>query len=133
MIAQGGGSSSYVVDGGVLSNFPMWLFMDGKVKKWKRPVIGFQLTPELHEIPAHSIYNAVSMYRALFETMSSAHDLRYISEGPCEKYCLYPCLRCESNRLSIIGSTKRTINGVRKGRNCTIFSNMDTLKRRIER
>src|SRR5690625_1165281 len=65
---------SYIVDGGVLSNFPMWLFKDGENNKGKRPAIGFQLTPNVQNLPPNVIYNATTMFRALFETMSSAQD-----------------------------------------------------------
>lgn len=105
----GGGVGSYVVDGGVLSNFPMWLFMDGKVKKWKRPVIGFQLTPELNEIPAHPIQNAVSMYRALFETMSSAHDTRYISEDHAKNIVFIPVLDVKATDFELTEKQKEQL------------------------
>ncbi|WP_096201216.1 patatin-like phospholipase family protein [Bacillus sp. FJAT-45350] len=71
---------SIIVDGGVLSNFPMWVFMEDEKMKLKRPVIGFRLTPELDEIPANKITNAFDMFHSLFETMRKAHDVRYISK-----------------------------------------------------
>lgn len=67
---------SIVVDGGVLSNFPIWLF-DGKIKK--RPILGFQLSTHIEERPKNEIKNALSMFHALFETMKEAHDARHIA------------------------------------------------------
>ncbi|AXI40121.1 hypothetical protein CX649_10950 [Bacillaceae bacterium ZC4] len=67
---------SIVVDGGVLSNFPIWLF-DGKIKK--RPILGFQLSAHIEERPRNEIKNALSMFHALFETMKEAHDARHIA------------------------------------------------------
>ncbi|ASS91877.1 MULTISPECIES: patatin-like phospholipase family protein [Aeribacillus] len=67
---------SIVVDGGVLSNFPIWLF-DGKIKK--RPILGFQLSAHIEERPKNEIKNALSMFHALFETMKEAHDARHIA------------------------------------------------------
>jgi NTE family protein len=67
-----------IVDGGVLSNFPMWLFDTDNVKK-VRPVLGVKLSHNLIEHPRHEINNAINMFEALFETMKDAHDARYIS------------------------------------------------------
>ncbi|MGM9927351.1 MAG: patatin-like phospholipase family protein [Bacillus sp. (in: firmicutes)] len=68
----------YIVDGGVLSNFPMWLFDQENVKKL-RPVLGIKLSGSKEELPPRKILNAIQMFGALFETMKDAHDNRYIS------------------------------------------------------
>ncbi|KXZ18529.1 patatin-like phospholipase family protein [Bacillus nakamurai] len=67
--------TSTVVDGGVLSNFPIWLFS----KERKRPVIGISLSPRAKERPKNSIRNAFELFGALFETMKDAHDARHIA------------------------------------------------------
>ncbi|MCY9189585.1 patatin-like phospholipase family protein [Bacillus mojavensis] len=64
-----------VVDGGVLSNFPIWLFS----KERKRPVIGVTLAPNERERPKKNIRNAFELFGALFETMKDAHDARHIA------------------------------------------------------
>ncbi|MEM5015626.1 patatin-like phospholipase family protein [Metabacillus indicus] len=66
--------TNIVVDGGVLSNFPIWLF-----KEKTRPVIGIKLSPRDEERPRNQIKNAIEMYGALFETMKDAHDARHVS------------------------------------------------------
>ncbi|HZG71880.1 MAG TPA: patatin-like phospholipase family protein [Chondromyces sp.] len=66
-----------IVDGGVLSNFPMWLF--DKDEKKPRPVLGIKLSPQQSEMPKRKINNALEMFNALFQTMKDAHDNRYIS------------------------------------------------------
>ncbi|MFN2745373.1 MULTISPECIES: patatin-like phospholipase family protein [Bacillus] len=66
---------STVVDGGVLSNFPIWLFTAEK----KRPVLGVTLMPNEKERPKKTINNAFELFGALFETMKEAHDARHIS------------------------------------------------------
>ena len=66
------------VDGGVLSNFPMWLFDTDHVKK-DRPVIGLKLNPDKLPLPQNEIDNAVTLFTALFDTMRNGHDNRYIS------------------------------------------------------
>ncbi|MCR8847111.1 patatin-like phospholipase family protein [Rossellomorea sp. SC111] len=69
---------SFMVDGGVLSNFPMWLFDRDNVKK-VRPVLGVKLSHDLISKPKKPIKNAIDLYAALFTTMKDAHDSRYIS------------------------------------------------------
>lgn len=73
-----GNTVSTIVDGGVLSNFPMWLFDNENIKK-VRPVLGIRLSHSLSERPVKQIKNAIQLYEALFETMKDAHDSRYIS------------------------------------------------------
>lgn len=71
---------SYIVDGGILSNFPVWLFdTEGEVPEW--PTFGFKLVePEQeHEIP-HHVRGPISLLTALFSTMMEAHDARYIKD-----------------------------------------------------
>jgi NTE family protein len=68
-----------MVDGGVLSNFPMWLFDQENIKK-VRPVLGVKLSHSQSYLPKKNrINNAFQMFEALFETMKDAHDARYIS------------------------------------------------------
>ncbi|MCM3724566.1 patatin-like phospholipase family protein [Neobacillus cucumis] len=72
-----------LVDGGVLSNFPMWLFDKENVKK-VRPVLGIKLSPSEYEHEKHQIKNGIQLFGALFETMKDAHDQRYISKKHVE-------------------------------------------------
>ncbi|KAB7670125.1 patatin-like phospholipase family protein [Bacillus sp. B1-b2] len=71
-------NKSLIVDGGVLSNFPMWLFDQENVLK-TRPVLGIKLSHNLKDHPKHQIHNAIDLFGAMFETMKDAHDSRYIS------------------------------------------------------
>lgn len=68
-----------IVDGGVLSNFPIWLFYQNKEPFKTRPVLGIKLSSDEQERPKRKINNAFDMYGALFETMKDAHDSRHIS------------------------------------------------------
>ena len=67
-----------IVDGGVLSNFPMWIF-NGENGDKERPVIGMKLSRRQDEIPARKIKNGLQLFEALFSTMKNAHDKKYIS------------------------------------------------------
>jgi NTE family protein len=83
------GQKSYIVDGGVLSNFPIWVFQDDK-KKPLRPVLGFQLGSNLQNQKPHKVRNAIDLYQALFETMKEAHDARHISEATASDILFIP-------------------------------------------
>ncbi|EGQ24131.1 MULTISPECIES: patatin-like phospholipase family protein [Sporosarcina] len=64
-----------VVDGGVLSNFPMWIFDDDT----RHPLIGLKLSRRQEETSGRPIHNALQLFEALFSTMKNAHDEKYIS------------------------------------------------------
>lgn len=67
-----------VVDGGVLSNFPLWIFDDEEGKR-ERPVLGLKLSRSTSEKKKREIDNGLQLFEALFATMKDAHDERYIS------------------------------------------------------
>ncbi|MCZ8520670.1 MULTISPECIES: patatin-like phospholipase family protein [Paenibacillus] len=73
----------YIVDGALLSNFPLWIFdrMEASAAASRQfiPTIGFQLVGRGAGTP-NRIRGPVSMMRALFSTMLDAHDERYIQE-----------------------------------------------------
>lgn len=73
------GGTMVVVDGGVLSNFPIWLF-DHEKRPKVRPVLGVKLSPKEEEQEKNEIKNAIDLFGALFETMKDAHDARHISK-----------------------------------------------------
>ena len=70
----------YIVDGGVLSNFPIQLFDDGTPNPpW--PTFGYLLVEEDPSRPItvrHQIHGPLSMFAALFATMMEAHDRMYV-------------------------------------------------------
>ena len=67
-----------VVDGGVLSNFPMWIFDDANGRR-ERPLVGMKLSHRKDDMGGREITNALNLFEALFSTMKNAHDERYIS------------------------------------------------------
>jgi len=70
------------VDGGVLSNFPMWIFDEEMIKKGGEklvPTIGYQLVGK-HPHARNEIHGPITMLQALFSTMMGAHDERYIEK-----------------------------------------------------
>ncbi len=81
--------TNIIVDGGVLSNFPIWLF-DREENCKIRPVLGIKLTHDEYEHEKHYISNAVQLFAALFETMKDAHDARYISKRHAKNIIFIP-------------------------------------------
>jgi len=78
-----GNDTVYIVDGGVLSNFPIQLFDDGTPDPpW--PTFGYLLVEEDPSRPItvrHEVHRPLSMFAALFATMMEAHDRMYIENG----------------------------------------------------
>jgi NTE family protein len=70
----------YIVDGGLLSNFPLWLFDQSTSTGSTLPTIGFQLVGKNRQ-EVRRIGGPISMLTALFSTMMDAHDERYIEEA----------------------------------------------------
>ena len=113
------GEKKIVVDGGVLSNFPMWLFDYENVMP-ERPVLGLKLIPEKQEIPVHEreIDNAFELFTSLFETMRNAHDARYISRKFVKNIVFIPVKETgfiefsvtDEQRQALINEGKRASN-----------------------
>jgi NTE family protein len=94
------GRKSCIVDGGILSNFPVWLFDTEEEPLW--PTFGFRLSdyPE-GRAPQRSIRGPVSLLSALFSTMMAAHDARHIREQDFVRTIVIPTLGVESTDFSL--------------------------------
>lgn len=79
-LADGNGRKSVLVDGGVLSNFPIDVF-DRRNAQPRWPTFGLKLsgTPG-SQAPRFRVNGPVSMARALIGTMVSAHDRMHIDD-----------------------------------------------------
>lgn len=95
--------SSIVVDGGVLSNFPLFLFDD---EKKKRPVLGIKLSAKPEERPKKKIRNAIELYEALFNAMKEAHDTRYISRRHEKNIIFIPVRHVLSTEFAMTESVR---------------------------
>lgn len=84
------GTCYYVVDGGLLSNFPVWLFDVPGPPPW--PTFGFHLVdPELEGKP-RTIRGPVSLLSAMVATMLEAHDARHVEEKDFVRTIAIPTL-----------------------------------------
>lgn len=68
---------SLIVDGGVLSNYPVWLFDVKGIPSW--PTIGFKLGGN-KEVREHKITNILNFTSSIIETMLEAQDDIHIKE-----------------------------------------------------
>lgn len=92
----------YIVDGALLSNFPLWLFNDEISRSTGLPIptIGFQMVGKQEGEP-HTIRGPFSMLQALFVTMLSAHDERYIEKDTIFRTIKIPTLGMSTTNFHI--------------------------------
>ncbi|RFU61924.1 patatin-like phospholipase family protein [Bacillus sp. V59.32b] len=103
------GMGSHVfVDGGVLSNFPMWLFDSEHVKK-RRPVLGMKLSGDKECEKPHEVDNALEMFSALFKTMKDAHDSRYISRKHVNNIIFIPMKGVSATEFELTEENKAVL------------------------
>lgn len=102
--------ASYVVDGGLLSNFPLWLFdRDAESDAGPAiPVVGFQMVGR-NDFKPHRIGGPVTMFQAMFETMLSAHDERYIEQHNRIRTIKIPTLGVGTTQFSIDSETSESL------------------------
>ncbi len=91
--------ASYIVDGGLLSNFPVWLFdSEGSIPRW--PTFGFKLV-EPGEGRLHRVRGPISLLTSLFATMMEAHDARYIEDEQSVRTIPIPTLGAGTTEFDI--------------------------------
>lgn len=105
-----------IVDGGLLSNFPLWIFKGAPNQKAERPVLGVQLSETYEEQHPKKIKNALDMFQALFTTMMQAHDARYISKSDENHIIFVPVGKRSPIDLSITDETKTQLMEIGKER-----------------
>ncbi|CAN5795017.1 patatin-like phospholipase family protein [soil metagenome] len=104
------GRKHLIVDGGVLSNFPVWLFDSGEEPRW--PTFGLRLVepePELpldHRMepavhPSSSIGTTIDYVRNLIYTMMEAHDRLYIEMADFARTICIPTLGVRTTNFDI--------------------------------
>ena len=112
---QVGSGDTIVVDGGVLSNFPMWLFEDEKGKR-ERPLLGLKLSQNGEEREGYQIRNALNLFEALFSTMKNAHDERYISRKHEKDIIFIPVEGYSATQFDVDEETKNALLEIGRSR-----------------
>ncbi|PIC04493.1 hypothetical protein CS060_09525 [Anoxybacillus flavithermus] len=95
-----------VVDGGLLSNFPIFLFDE---ERKKRPVLGIKLSARQAQKAKKKINNAIDLYEALFQTMREAHDERYISRRHEKNIVFLPVKHVVATDFSVTDEEKKKL------------------------
>lgn len=104
-IQDGQGRTCYIVDGGVLSNFPVDI-LDNKSANPPWPTFGLKLVDRVNdqglaeEDPCR-IRGPISLLKALFETMLEAHDARYIQQKNFDRTIAIPTLGVRTTDFGI--------------------------------
>jgi NTE family protein len=101
-----------IVDGGMLSNFPVWLFdaPEGKRPRW--PTFGMMLKePEPRKAIGHRLENEddpevkhgslIDFAKALAQTMMAAHDRLYLDEATYARTIAIPTLGVGTTEFEI--------------------------------
>lgn len=70
---------STIVDGGILSNFPLWIYDADPGKKPNCPTFGFRLVEP--EKPAKPIKGALDIVLSMLETMQTAWDRHHLRDN----------------------------------------------------
>jgi NTE family protein len=102
----------FIVDGVLLSNFPVWLFDSSSIPRW--PTFGYRLGGSSAETPS-KITGPFSMLKAIFSTMMEAHDRRYIEEKQAARTIFLPVDNVKATDFSITYEQKRHL--IEMGRN----------------
>lgn len=113
MYLKNGTRESVIVDGGVLSNFPLWIYDTGKKV---RPVLGMKLSSENEETSPHEIDNAIQLFEALFLTMKNVHDNRYIARRHEKNIIFIPVEKYSATQFEIDEETKQKLICIGKER-----------------
>ena len=89
------GRTHYIVDGGILSNYPIWL-LDDNTNNPKWPTFGFKFTEDIlgmqKKDKANTISSIIDYTKALVGTMMDAHDKQYVSttRGDIDRTIIIP-------------------------------------------
>ena len=110
---------SIMVDGGLLSNFPLWVFEDDH-QTIRRPVLGVKLSSSFKNNYVQTTKNAFDMFHALFSTMKLAHDARYISTSKKDNIIFIPIENINTINFHITQETKKELFEIGK-KNADIF------------
>ncbi|BAU27407.1 NTE family protein [Aneurinibacillus soli] len=88
----------YVVDGGILSNFPLWIFGDDEANPY--PTIGFRLHAD-SKVKPYPIDNLRSYIHAILRTMIQAHDQRYVEQQHAARTVFIPTNSIASTQFDL--------------------------------
>ncbi len=102
------GRVSYIVDGGILSNFPVWLFDSQGPPRW--PTFGFRLVgPGEVDGGYRQIRMPLDLALAIVSTMMAAHDARHLQAADHVRTISIPTLGIGTTRFGISAAERRAL------------------------
>ena len=107
VVQRGSNGKSYIVDGGILSNFPVFLF-DDNTENPPWPTIGYKLVDPDENKP-HPVWGPISFSWALIQTMMEAHDARYIADRDFIRTVPIPTLGVQTTEFDISAARKQAL------------------------
>jgi NTE family protein len=109
------GQDHLIVDGGMLSNFPVWLFDADKGEPPRWPTFGMLLVegdpkvPVSHRVEARQSGSIVDYVKALASTMMEAHDRLYLEKATFVRTIPIPTLGVSTTEFDITPERVRAI------------------------
>ncbi|WP_042137647.1 patatin-like phospholipase family protein [Paenibacillus sp. FSL P4-0081] len=94
----------YMLDGGMLSNYPIWLFDVDGVPRW--PTFGFRLSERRTYAQSIEINGPVSLLKGMFKTMLQAHDQRHVDKHAEERTIFIPTGKVTTTKFELTEEDK---------------------------
>jgi len=94
---------TYFVDGGILSNFPVWLFDSAGIPAW--PTFGFKFIEPEYGQP-NKTTNPYDMAKAIFGTMMEAHDKMHVENEDFLRTIAIPTLGVQATDFNLSGQQR---------------------------
>jgi NTE family protein len=116
----GDGKECLIVDGGVLSNFPISLLDDGTADRpW--PTFGYLLAEDGNVTGAqvsHEIFGPITLLASIFFTMMEAHDRMYISNEAFIRTIMIPTKGVKTTEFDLSDDRAEELyqSGIKAGR-----------------
>jgi NTE family protein len=90
--------ASYFVDGGILSNFPVWLFDSTTIPEW--PTFGFKFIEPEYGRP-NKTNSPLELAKSIFETMMEAHDKLHVEQEDFLRTIAIPTLGVQATDFGL--------------------------------
>jgi NTE family protein len=97
---------NYIVDGVLLSNFPVWIFDSSSIPRW--PTFGYRLRGSNTGKPS-SIKGPITMLLAIFTTMMEAHDRQYVEQNHAARTIFLPVEDVKATDFGITDQQKKKL------------------------
>ncbi|WP_202076666.1 patatin-like phospholipase family protein [Caldalkalibacillus salinus] len=115
-------SNAYIVDGVILSNYPIWIFDSVTSPRW--PTFGYRLRGADEEKPI-KIRGPISLLLAIFSTMMEAHDRRYINQRDAARSIFIPVSDVKATDFRISYEDKKKLIALGREETSAFFDQWD--------